>query len=226
MDPKTIEMLRQIAIDASQNALVGAWWFWLILFVAPAIGAWIGGHFKKRGETAAIRRDLDEIKDQLAATTRVTEDIKAKISFDDWWKKETLTIRRNQLEKIMSAVFRADDAIHNWWVNASGSEDSFPEIPRASLQELASLVSLYHPELKPLLEKFDSAWKAHINPASDFRNRQLLNSKMPLDELRALLNERTAKYSELAMAINTARDEFAEAISKLMHILMTHPEQG
>ena len=56
-------------------------------FLAAVLGAWAGAFFGKRGETAAIKRDLGTIKDTLAQTTAVTEEIKADISGALWLKQ-------------------------------------------------------------------------------------------------------------------------------------------
>src|SRR5215470_5108774 len=56
--------------------------------LAVAISASAGAFFGKLGETAAIRRDLERIKDTLAQTTAVTEEIKANISGALWLKQK------------------------------------------------------------------------------------------------------------------------------------------
>lgn len=53
-------------------------------FVAVALAAGAAAFFGKRGETAAMKRDIGTIKTMLAQTTAVTEEIKAKVSGELW----------------------------------------------------------------------------------------------------------------------------------------------
>src|SRR5712691_5783888 len=55
--------------------------------VAGAFGAFAGAFWGKRGETAAMRRDLNTIKENLRQTTAATEEIKADISGTLWLKQ-------------------------------------------------------------------------------------------------------------------------------------------
>lgn len=44
------------------------------------LGAYFGSYLKKSGENKAVNENLESIKNQLKATTKITEDIKAEIS--------------------------------------------------------------------------------------------------------------------------------------------------
>ena len=61
--------------------------------VAGALGAYLGSFFGKRGETAAIKRDLETIKDSLRQTTTVTEEIKADISGSLWLRQKQFDLK-------------------------------------------------------------------------------------------------------------------------------------
>jgi hypothetical protein len=56
--------------------------------VAGALGAFLGAFFGKRGETAAVERDLETIKSTLRQTTKATEEIKAEISGALWLEQK------------------------------------------------------------------------------------------------------------------------------------------
>jgi hypothetical protein len=64
---------------------------WLASLV---IGAFTEKYWGKRGETAAISRDLAEIKRQLRETTTLTEKIRADISGNLWLKQRHWDLKR------------------------------------------------------------------------------------------------------------------------------------
>jgi hypothetical protein len=61
--------------------------------LAVAAAAVIGGFFSKRGETAAVKRDLETIKETLRQTTRATEEIKAEISGAAWLNQKRFDLK-------------------------------------------------------------------------------------------------------------------------------------
>ena len=59
-----------------------------------------GAFFGKRGETAAVKRDLDKIKHNISEMTHTTETIKAQISGDAWIKQRRLEIKWECYSKV------------------------------------------------------------------------------------------------------------------------------
>ncbi len=69
--------------------------------LATAVAAGVGAFFGKRGETAALKRDLKTIKESLAQTTAVTEEIKADISGALWLKQKRWDIKWECYSKLV-----------------------------------------------------------------------------------------------------------------------------
>ena len=82
--------------------------------VATALGAFLGSFFAKRGETAALKRDLETIRTTLAQTTRVSEDIKAEVA--------GLIARIAVTSSARTVLTRFVDE----WNKAAGSDDRGP----------------------------------------------------------------------------------------------------
>jgi hypothetical protein len=94
MTPSEIRLALQevlaggVSLNVSSLVLLICGWF-----LSTIIGAFAGSYFGKRGETAAIQRDLKTIKDQLSQTTAVAEEIKADISGELWLKQKSWDLK-------------------------------------------------------------------------------------------------------------------------------------
>jgi hypothetical protein len=95
--------------------------------VASALGAYGGAFFGKRGETAAVKRDLEAIKQSLAQTTKVTEEIKADISGAALLKQKRLDMKWECYAEIVKSL----GAVHTLISEALGLRQS-----SSSAQEL------------------------------------------------------------------------------------------
>ena len=73
--------------------------------LSVAIAAGVGAFFGKRGETAAVKADLETIKENLRQTTEATEKIKADISSGLWGKQ-----RRDELR--LAAISEFNRMVH------------------------------------------------------------------------------------------------------------------
>jgi len=86
--------------------------------VATALGAFLGSFFAKRGEIAALKRDLETIKTTLAQTTRVSEDIQAEVA--------GLIARIAVASSVRTVLARFVDE----WNKAAGSDERYRIVAR------------------------------------------------------------------------------------------------
>jgi hypothetical protein len=86
-----------------------------ILALLSAIGGWIGGYFgayaKKKGENLATKEDFNDLKTQTADLTRVTEEIKDKISFDTWDRQKRWELKQGVLFEATRRITEVDDSL-------------------------------------------------------------------------------------------------------------------
>lgn len=74
---------------------------YVIVLVASSVGgiagSWLHAFFSKRGEIAAVKRDLDQI-------TRIQEEIRSKISTEAWVQQNFWTLKRETYWKLSSVL--------------------------------------------------------------------------------------------------------------------------
>jgi len=91
---------------------------WVVPLVSAGVGAFFGGYLKTKGENFATHEDIDKLKDQVAAVTTTTEQIKTEISDAAWnrqkrWelKREVLFEAVNKLTEMEVALKELDRAV-------------------------------------------------------------------------------------------------------------------
>lgn len=86
-----------------------------ILAFLSAIGGWIGGYLgayaMKKGENLATKEDFNDLKTQTADLTRVTEEIKDKISFDTWDRQKRWELKQGVLFEATRRITEVDDSL-------------------------------------------------------------------------------------------------------------------
>ncbi len=86
-----------------------------IMALLSAIGGWIGGYFgayaKRKGENLATKEDFNDLKTQAADLTRVTEEIKDKISFDTWDRQKRWELKQSVLFEATRRITEVDDSL-------------------------------------------------------------------------------------------------------------------
>ena len=146
MAPITLDDIRMVVEQATWSSS-RAYLLLALAIAGPAFGAFIGAYFKKKGETAALKSDLAEIKSQLAETTKVAEEVKTSIGFADWHARESLALRRAKLQEISEKLSASHREIKTFWPKAAAGVIDERQTPYAALDSLEALVPLYFPRL-------------------------------------------------------------------------------
>jgi len=147
MEQVTLDSIRQIVEKATWDS-PAAYVVLAIAVLGPALTAFLGAYFKKRAETAALADDLEQIKNQLSETTRVAEEVRTAIGFQDWHARESLRLRREKLEEIGQKLVSSHREIRAWWAIASAGGMVDHATPYVALDGLEVLVPLYFPTLR------------------------------------------------------------------------------
>lgn len=149
MAPVTLESIREI-VDQANRFSPGAYVLLAIAVLGPAVAAFFGSYAKKRGETSAIKTDLADIKEQLRQTTLVAEQVKAAVGFQDWHERESLALRRQKLEELGELAAITQRQMRDWWMHTAAGILNEKPTPRAQMDRLTVLASLYFPSLERL----------------------------------------------------------------------------
>lgn len=137
-------------------------------FLATAAAAGAGAFFSKRGETAAVRRDLDTIKETLRQTTAATEEIKAEISGAVWLKQKRFDLKwecyaemvRN-LGEIQSTLDEAIDLDHGSPGYAQARHEKVRAVADAMLKfrQFGSVARIsVAPSVRTVISRFGDVW--------------------------------------------------------------------
>jgi len=93
-----IEVLRQQAEDA--------WLIALLALLGAAFGSFVTSYLKKHGEDTAMRENFEEIRKQLKATTRDTEEIKQHLSSHTWRTQQHWANRERYYSQLLTQLHR------------------------------------------------------------------------------------------------------------------------
>lgn len=218
MDTKAIAQLELIAQRASENAVTGAWWFWVVLVALPALAAWLGAYFRQRGEIAARQADLDKVLSQLKATTEATEQIRLKLGFEDWRAKEVFTAQRHTLELMKGLTSLIVEETINWFKDLNSIPTTEHGFPRANLQRLHDLYSLYFPHLNAHNARFAEALQS-LAAAGYAQRSSILDARDDAQKIAAV-KRGTELVLEVLRPVLDAQAAFDEAIELEMFKLL------
>jgi hypothetical protein len=142
-------LIREIAEQIFREEILFNWHFYLLMLAVLLIGTtgatFITTYLRKRAETYATKADLQQLIQQLRATTTAAEQIKTTIAHVDWTTKEWKTLRRIKLEELVTTVY----AVSHWLEKTRGvclfnrAEDS----DVSPIWKLELIARLYFPEL-------------------------------------------------------------------------------
>lgn len=213
--------IQEIARQIVQQQLQYSWPYVLGLIalssVFGALSNYGVSYFRKRGETQALKADLEEILRQSKAITSSTEEVKVAISQNAWASREARTIRRAKLEDLILAV----DELQEWLRKRRnfiihGAE---PDPGPSPLKRAVVLAQLYFPELilevKKLLQvqlRYD-AYQLEISS-------QMKSVGEDLQARKQIVNSSSAKSSELFGEHLDAANEIANISRSLMQEIL------
>ena len=67
----------------------------IISFVGGWLGSLVGAYLKKKGENLATHEDIGKLVEQVAAVTKTTKEIEAKISDEVWGRQRLWEMKRD-----------------------------------------------------------------------------------------------------------------------------------
>lgn len=80
----------------------------LVSFVLGAVGggagAYFGSYLKRKGENVATHEDIDKLVAQVAAVTKTTKEIEAKISTEVWDRQKQWEIKKEAVFEVLKAA--------------------------------------------------------------------------------------------------------------------------
>ena len=142
-------LIREIAEQVIREEILLNWLFYLLvlamLLVGTTASTFVASYIRKRAETYATKADLEQLVQQLRATTEAAEEVKTAIAHSDWTTREWKTLRRVKLEELIAAVY----AVRQWldkdmnvrFFNEPKDSDASP------IWKLELISRLYFPEL-------------------------------------------------------------------------------
>lgn len=67
-------------------------------------GAYLGSYLKKKGENVATHEDIDKLVEQVAAVTRTTKEIEARISNEVWDRQKQWEFKKEAIFEVLRTV--------------------------------------------------------------------------------------------------------------------------
>ena len=137
------EIIEKVVNDIINNTFFLSWDFYFLylalIFIVSSASFFLASYFAQRGKNFATKTDFDNLKDQLATTTKIAEEIKTNISHDDWMIKEYKTLRRVKLEDLLLSVSEVDVWFEKLKTYSFNGEDFNETSPMYKVRVLACL---------------------------------------------------------------------------------------
>jgi hypothetical protein len=106
-DPQTllIELLRQ--------QLFSPWIAFILLLIGTAVGAYASSYLRKLGEDKATQENFTAIREQLATTTRDTEEIKQYLSSRTWRSQQQWAARERYYSGLLTNLHQFRNSLES-----------------------------------------------------------------------------------------------------------------
>ena len=69
----------------------------LVMLLVGALGGYLAGYMKKKGENLAMHEDIGKLTAQVAAVTKTAKEIEAQITGDMWDRQKRWELKREVL---------------------------------------------------------------------------------------------------------------------------------
>jgi hypothetical protein len=225
MDATTVALIA----DLVSHRIVDNWVLWLLFFVLSGLSALAASFLKaygnRRGEQLATKADFDNLKEQLQATTRLTEEIKSEVGHIEWRMRETYTTRRAKLEEFVQQIGTVTSTFDPW-VSKMLVAGEFVPLNDECMSRLEMLARLYFPTLYVPTLAFTMAWR-HITQHA-IASAQALGriNQEELEARRQQAHENLEVYRPLYEEALTRRRALEETVATSMQdVLQFQDEQ-
>jgi hypothetical protein len=165
------EMARRLAEDIVSQGIYANPWFNLALAlvgIAATLGAGLGAYVKKEFENFATREDFQGFEEQLRASTRTAEEVKAAIVE----QRQKKTLIREKLEQCILETYE----LEGWWerVNNEAEHGIVRDVNNGPFERLKAFQMIYFPQLGEEVENLRIA-----NGVLFWRTVELADAKRP-----------------------------------------------
>src|SRR5215467_9951734 len=184
----------------------------LLMVAAAALSAFFVEYLKTRGKHLATKADFDEVLSQVRANTELVETIRAEVSQKDWAKREWTNLRRIELEELLNQMHECEQYADRRRTKEIAGEIFEEPDPQP---KLASLGTLYFPELRKKIGNFSMAYREQLIAAAALG---VAKGRAGLDKTahQAAHDEFSAGFNERLRRTLEAADELKDAARKLL----------
>ena len=100
----THEQIKSIIDGLHIDGVWFPWWSYILAFISFFFAAYFGAYAKRKGENIATKEDIENIKDQLESTTRLTESIKAEMAKSIWIDQKGWEFKRDLYCSLIESI--------------------------------------------------------------------------------------------------------------------------
>jgi len=147
----------------------------IITLAAAAGGAYFGEYLRTKAHNLATKEDFKPLAEQLRANTRPVETVKSEIGQQDWAEREWSTVRRLNLERLISTIHACEDHF-NRLKDCANAGEYLPD--RDPIMDFEAKVALYFPELDRSAQAFSTVHR-NICLEMNRRNGEMMRAQGP-----------------------------------------------
>ena len=98
------EQIENIIKQVLERGLTPELWVYVLIGGVVFLSGFAGSYMGQKGKNYATKEDFDEILDQLKETTKITEEIKAQISKEEWLEKKKWEYKQGIYAELISLL--------------------------------------------------------------------------------------------------------------------------